>query len=92
MQKGSPTDGRYLQTIAVPVMVPTVRESGNSALQTLLTSIALYGAERAQLKTQIYRPKHGVMPSWNGRLTDAGIKQLAIYVHGLGGGEKAKAE
>jgi len=58
----------------------------------LVDSITLYGADRASLRRQINRPKHGVMPAWNGRLTDAGIKQLAIYVHGLGGGEKAKAE
>lgn len=37
--------------------------------------------------SQIENPKHGVMPAWEGRLDDATIKQLAIYVHSLGGGE-----
>ena len=58
----------------------------------LADSIALYGSDRASLKTQIHKPKHGVMPPWGDKLTEAGVKQLAIYVHGLGGGEKAKAE
>jgi cytochrome c oxidase cbb3-type subunit 3 len=58
----------------------------------LVDAIALYGSDRASLKAQIARPKHGVMPPWGDKLTEAGVKQLAIYVHGLGGGEKAKAE
>ena len=36
---------------------------------------------------QIENPKHGVMPAWEGRLDDATIRQLTIYVHSLGGGE-----
>ena len=58
----------------------------------LADSIALYGSDRASLKAQIHKPNHGVMPPWGDKLTEAGIKQLVIYVHGLGGGEKAKAE
>jgi cytochrome c oxidase cbb3-type subunit 3 len=27
------------------------------------------------------------MPAWTPRLGDEAVKQLAIYVHGLGGGE-----
>jgi len=29
----------------------------------------------------------GVMPAWAGRLDEATIKMLALYVHALGGGE-----
>lgn len=36
---------------------------------------------------QITAPKHGVMPAWAGRLSDATIKELAVYVHSLGGGQ-----
>jgi len=28
-----------------------------------------------------------VMPAWAGRLDDASIKEAAIYVHSLGGGQ-----
>ncbi len=41
----------------------------------------------AQIAEQIARPKHGVMPAWNARLGETTVKQLAIYVHSLGGGE-----
>lgn len=58
----------------------------------LVDAIALYGSDRAALKVQIAKPKHGVMPPWGDKLTEAGVKQLAIYVHSLGGGEKPKAE
>ena len=30
----------------------------------------------------------GVMPAWGGRLDPITVKQLAVYVHTLGGGEK----
>lgn len=36
---------------------------------------------------QVTAPKHGAMPAWQARLGDATIKQLAVYVHSLGGGE-----
>jgi cytochrome c oxidase cbb3-type subunit 3 len=36
---------------------------------------------------QVSHPKHGVMPAWETRLGDATVKQLAIFVHSLGGGE-----
>lgn len=36
---------------------------------------------------QVAAPKHGVMPAWGGRLGDATVKQLAVFVHSLGGGE-----
>ena len=36
---------------------------------------------------QISQPRHGVMPAWGGRLGEANVKQLTVYVHSLGGGE-----
>jgi cytochrome c oxidase cbb3-type subunit 3 len=44
--------------------------------------------DKASIAAQINNPKHGVMPAWAGRLDETTIKQLAIYVHSLGGGEK----
>lgn len=40
-----------------------------------------------QIVSQIRAPKHGVMPAWGTRLGDVTVKQLAVYVHSLGGGE-----
>jgi cytochrome c oxidase cbb3-type subunit 3 len=32
-------------------------------------------------------PRQGVMPAWTGRLDEATVKSLALYVHSLGGGQ-----
>lgn len=40
-----------------------------------------------EIAAQVARPKHGVMPAWGARLGDSTVKQLAVYVHSLGGGE-----
>lgn len=53
----------------------------------LSDGIWLYGGERADIIAQINRPKHGVMPAWQGRLAPETIKMLTVYVHSLGGGE-----
>ena len=66
-----------------------IREFG---APNLADALALYGATREELKQQIKLPKHGVMPAWLKRLGEARVRQLAIYVHGLGGGEKPKQE
>ncbi|MEE9314121.1 MAG: cytochrome-c oxidase, cbb3-type subunit III [Rhizobiaceae bacterium] len=58
----------------------------------LVDAISLYGHTRVTMVSQISKPKHGVMPAWIEKLGEANIKQLAIYVHSLGGGEKAKSE
>ena len=58
----------------------------------LSDSISLYGNTRELVAAQIINPQHGVMPAWQSRLADHQIKQLAIYVHGLGGGEEAPSE
>jgi len=48
----------------------------------------LYSASKEEITAQIRKPKHGVMPAWEGRLSPSTIRQLALYVHALGGGEK----
>ena len=50
-------------------------------------AIWLYGGTEAQIRQQVTAPRHGVMPAWGARLGEATIKQLALYVHSLGGGE-----
>jgi cytochrome c oxidase cbb3-type subunit 3 len=53
----------------------------------LADGLWLYGGDKEQIMAQVFRPRHGVMPAWGERLDDATLKQLAIYVHALGGGE-----
>ena len=53
----------------------------------LADAIWLMGDGEAAIARQVAAPKHGEMPAWNTRLGDATVKQLAVYVHSLGGGE-----
>lgn len=53
----------------------------------LSDAIWLYGDTRQELARFIYSPKNAVMPAWVQRLDDVTIKQLAVYVHALGGGK-----
>ena len=53
----------------------------------LSDGIWLRGSTEAEIASQIRTPKHGVMPSWVDRLGEPVIKQLAVYVHTLGGGQ-----
>lgn len=47
----------------------------------------LYGSEPETLHRIIAEGPYGVMPAWSNRLTEAEIRALTVYVHGLGGGE-----
>lgn len=53
----------------------------------LVDSIWLYGSDSDTVIQTIADGRAGVMPAWAGRLDAPTIKQLAIYVHALGGGE-----
>lgn len=47
----------------------------------------LYGGSADQIAETIHRGPYGVMPSWEGRLSEPMITALATYVYSLGGGE-----
>ncbi|HRE60679.1 MAG TPA: cytochrome-c oxidase, cbb3-type subunit III [Micropepsaceae bacterium] len=47
----------------------------------------VYGGDLAAITETITNARRGVMPAWTGRMDDATINALAIYVHALGGGE-----
>ena len=53
----------------------------------LTDAITLYVTDRDSMVDIVSYSRGGVMPTWNGRLDEATIKSLAIYVHNLGGGE-----
>ncbi|WP_282605531.1 cytochrome-c oxidase, cbb3-type subunit III [Pelagibius sp. Alg239-R121] len=53
----------------------------------LSDSLWLYGGDKASVIASINTGRGGVMPAWNARLDPVTIKQLAVYVHSLGGGE-----
>lgn len=51
-------------------------------------AIWLYGGTRDAIMATIIYSRAGMMPAWTGRLTEAELKQVALYVHALGGGEE----
>lgn len=53
----------------------------------LTDAIWLYGDAKSAIVAQVTKPRLGVMPAWSGRLTPAQIKEVAVYVHGMGGGQ-----
>lgn len=53
----------------------------------LVDAIWFYGGTQGDIEAQIKKPKHGMMPAWQDRLSENTLRQLAIYVHSLGGGE-----
>ena len=53
----------------------------------LASHVHLYGDALETITGQVTNPHMGVMPAWNTRLSPGTIKSLALYVHGLGGGE-----
>ncbi len=66
-------------------------EEGNGMQEVgaprLNDGIWLYEPGKAGVVAQVSGPQHGVMPAWVGRLSETEIKQVAIYVHSLGGGQ-----
>lgn len=53
----------------------------------LTDAVWLYGDDPATLTRIVTEGPFGVMPAWAGRLSEADIRSVAVYVHGLGGGE-----
>ena len=53
----------------------------------LTDAIWLYGGDYETLMETVTYSRFGVMPPWTDRLSEAEIRAVATYVHGLGGGE-----
>ncbi len=62
---------------------------GNTDLgaPNLAANIWIYGGDKAAIMETVRNSRAGSMPAWTGRLDDATIKMLAVYVHALGGGK-----
>ncbi len=54
----------------------------------LTDAIWLYGGDYASIRETVHQARYGVMPPMGGaELSEAEIRAVATYVHGLGGGE-----
>ncbi len=61
--------------------------SQDQGAPNLRDAIWLYGSDFSSIYNVIFNGKAGVMPYWEKKLDDSTIRQLAIYVHQLGGGK-----
>lgn len=57
----------------------------------LTDGIWLYGGTADAVYSTVYNGRNGMMPFWQGRLDDNTLRQLAVYVHSLGGGEESES-
>ncbi|KXF75120.1 cytochrome C oxidase Cbb3 [Paramesorhizobium deserti] len=57
----------------------------------LADAIWLYGSGENAVVQQMMHPRNGVMPAWGARLGNTTVKELAVYVHSLGGGQTVAA-
>lgn len=62
---------------------------GNQELgaPNLKDGIWLYGGDKKSILETVSNGRGGVMPAWGTRLSEGTIKELALYVHSLGGGK-----
>lgn len=70
---------------------PDGKGSHEVGAPNLTDAIWLYGGEHEDIYYTVYNSRAGMMPAWKGRLDDNTIRQLAVYVHQLGGGEDERA-
>lgn len=63
--------------------------TGNKELgaPNLADHIWLYGGDLPTIVETVSYSRNGVMPAWSNRLSEGTIKELALYVHSLGGGQ-----
>ncbi|BBK44982.1 Cbb3-type cytochrome c oxidase subunit FixP [Allostella vacuolata] len=78
------------RTIFADQCVACHGEAGRGNLELGAPSLAdriwLYGGDKASIERSIASARGGVMPAWSGRLDEATIRMLTLYVHSLGGG------
>ncbi len=53
----------------------------------LADAIWLYGGDTESLTETVKNSRFGMMPAWEGRLSEAQIRSVAVFVHAQGGGQ-----
>jgi cytochrome c oxidase cbb3-type subunit 3 len=69
---------------------PDARGGRTFGAPNLTDGIWLYGDTAEAIYATIFNGRNGMMPFWQGRLDDNTLRQLAVYVHSLGGGEESE--
>ncbi len=66
---------------------PEAKGNPQLGAPNLTNAIWLYGGSVDGIIAQVNHPRLGMMPAWGAKLGDTTVKELAVYVHGLGGGQ-----
>jgi cytochrome c oxidase cbb3-type subunit 3 len=66
---------------------PTGKGNAEFGAPDLTDAIWLFGGDKKTISDIVAYSRRGVMPAWEARLDPVTIKQIAIYVHALGGGK-----
>jgi cytochrome c oxidase cbb3-type subunit 3 len=78
------------QTRSAGAQMPAFGKSGvltEVQIGDVTDELWLYGGDKATIAATLRGGRGGVMPAWAARLDPETIKELAIYVHSLGGGQ-----
>lgn len=90
-QPSNATAARRGTKVFAEQCAPCHRKTGKGNMEfgapDLTDAIWLYGGDKATIYKTIANSRNGVMPSWETRLDPVTLKQLAIFVHSLGGGK-----
>jgi cytochrome c oxidase cbb3-type subunit III len=71
-----------------PCHGPQAKGNRELGAPNLTSHVWLYGPDRKTIYEGVWNGHGGIMPAWEGRLDNATIKALTVYVHTFGGGEK----
>ncbi len=66
---------------------PEAKGNPQLGAPNLTNAIWLYGGSVDGIIAQVNHPRLGMMPARGAKLGDTTVKELAVYVHGLGGGQ-----
>ena len=99
LEGASPTGGGISATVGVDALLPgsmvpcagchgdVGQGNATPGAPQLNDAIWLYGGTREQIASQLNQPRMGIMPAWLPKLGAVQVKELAAYVHSLGGGQ-----
>ena len=80
------------RTLAVNSAFMQEIKDGNPNLTKAIHQLQRACGSEEDIYESIYNARAGMMPAWVNRLSPQTLRQLAIYVHELGGGEESSAQ
>ncbi len=86
-QSAADRGAKIFASTCAPCHGPQGKGNQQIGAPDLTDELWLYAGDKATIEATLRGGRGGVMPAWAGRLDPETIKELAIYVHSLGGGQ-----